>query len=135
MVIGLKSSLADMRKMLHPNAVTSVQFEEKPLTDRTIRGVQVYLSVYLVVFTVSFLLLCLEDFDLVTTFTALTTCINNVGPGLEVVVPMGNFSTFSDWGKILLSFDMLLGRLEIFPLLLLFAPSIWKRRLTRPIAE
>ena len=134
-VIGLKSSLADMRKMLHPNAVTSVQFEEKPLTDRTIRGVQVYLSVYLVVFTVSFLLLCLEDFDLVTTFTALTTCINNVGPGLEVVGPMGNFSTFSDWGKILLSFDMLLGRLEIFPLLLLFAPSIWKRRVVRHSAE
>lgn len=134
-VIGLKSSLADMRKMLHPNAVTTVQFEEKPLTDRTIRGVQVYLSVYLVVFAVSFLLLCLEDFDLVTTFTALATCINNVGPGLEVVGPMGNFSTFSDWGKILLSFDMLLGRLEIFPMLLLFAPSIWKRRVVRHSAE
>ena len=87
------------------------------------------------VFTVSFLLLCLEDFDLVTTFTALTTCINNVGPGLEVVGPMGNFSTFSDWGKILLSFDMLLGRLEICPLLLLFAPSIWKRRVMRHSAE
>ena len=134
-VIGLKSSLADMRKMLHPNAVTTVQFEEKPLTDRTVRGVQVFLSVYLVVFAVSFLLLCLEDFDLVTTFTALATCINNVGPGLEVVGPMGNFSTFSDWGKILLSFDMLLGRLEIFPMLLLFAPSIWKRRVVRHSAE
>ena len=134
-VIGLKSSLADMRKMLHPNAVTTVQFEEKPLTNQVIRGVQVYLSVYLVVFTASFLLLCLEDFDLVTTFTALATCINNVGPGLEVVGPMGNFSSFSDWGKLLLSFNMLVGRLEIFPMLLLFAPSIWKRRLTRPAAE
>ena len=96
---------------------------------------QVFLSVYLVVFTVSFLLLCLEDFDLVTTFTALATCINNVGPGLEVVGPMGNFSSFSDWGKLLLSFDMLVGRLEIFPMLLLFAPSIWKRRLSRPAPE
>ena len=128
-VIALKASLADMRKMIHPNAVTVVRFEEKPLTERTIRSVQVFLSVYLVVFTGSFLLLCLEDFDLVTTFTALATCINNVGPGLEVVGPMGNFSSFSDWGKLLLSFDMLVGRLEIFPMLLLFAPSIWKRRL------
>ena len=134
-VIGLKSSLADMRKMIHPNAVTAVRFEDKPLAERTVRGVQVFLSVYLVVFTVSFLLLCLEDFDLVTTFTALATCINNVGPGLEVVGPMGNFSSFSDWGKLLLSFDMLVGRLEIFPMLLLFAPSIWKRRINRPTAE
>ena len=134
-VIALKASLADMRKMVHPNAVTVVRFEEKPLTERTIRSVQVFLSVYLVVFTGSFLLLCLEDFDLVTTFTALATCINNVGPGLEVVGPMGNFSSFSDWGKLLLSFDMLVGRLEIFPMLLLFAPSIWKRRLSRSAPE
>ena len=83
---------------------------------------------YLLVFTVSFLLLSLDGFDIVTTFTALTACINNIGPGLEVVGPMGNFSAFSWWSKLLLSFDMLVGRLEIFPMLLLFAPSIWQRR-------
>lgn len=128
-LILIKSSLADMRKMLHPNAVTTVRLEGKTLTDKNIRGAHIYISVYLVVFVVSFLLLSLEQFDLITTFTALAACINNIGPGLEVVGPMGNFAAFSPLSKLLLSFDMLVGRLEIFPMLLLFAPSIWKRRL------
>ena len=127
-VILAKSSLADMRKMLHPNAISSIRFEGKPLTERNVRGVHVFISVYLIVFVVSFLLLTLEGFDLVTTFTALAACINNIGPGLEMVGPTGNFSAFSPAAKLLLSFDMLVGRLEIFPMLLLFAPSIWKRR-------
>ena len=128
-LILLKSSLADMRKMLHPNAVTTVRLEGKPLTEKNIRGAHVFISVYLVVFVASFLLLSLEQFDLVTTFTALAACINNIGPGLEMVGPMGSFAAFSPASKLLLSFDMLVGRLEIFPMLLLFAPSIWKRRL------
>lgn len=118
-----------MRKMLHPNAVTTVRLEGKPLTEKNIRGAHVFISVYLVVFVASFLLLSLEQFDLVTTFTALAACINNIGPGLEMVGPMGSFAAFSPASKLLLSFDMLVGRLEIFPMLLLFAPSIWKRRL------
>ena len=129
-VILVKSSLADMRKMLHPNAIATVRFEGKPLTERSVRGVHVFISVYVLVFAVSFLLLTLEGFDLVTTFTALAACINNIGPGLEVVGPMGNYAQFSPAAKLLLSFDMLVGRLEIFPMLLLFAPSIWKRKLT-----
>ena len=127
-VILAKASWGDMRKMLHPNAVTTTRFEGKALTDKHIRSVHLFITVYLLVFTVSFLLLSLDGFDIVTTFTALTACINNIGPGLEVVGPMGNFSGFSWWAKLLLSFDMLVGRLEIFPMLLLFAPSIWKRR-------
>ena len=127
-VILAKTSWGDMRKMLHPNAVTTTRFEGKALTDKHIRSVHLFLTVYLLVFTVSFLLLSLDGFDIVTTFTALTACINNIGPGLEVVGPMGNFSAFSWWSKLLLSFDMLVGRLEIFPMLLLFAPSIWQRR-------
>lgn len=127
-VILAKTSWGDMRKMLHPNAITTTRFEGKALTDKHIRSVHLFLTVYLLVFTASFLLLCLERFDLVTTFTALTACINNIGPGLEVVGPMGNFSPFSWWAKLLLSFNMLVGRLEIFPMLLLFAPSIWTRR-------
>jgi len=130
-VILVKSSLADMRKMLHPNAIATVRFEGKPLTERSVRGVHVFISVYVLVFAVSFLLLTLEGFDLVTTFTALAACINNIGPGLEVVGPMGNYARFSPWAKLLLSFNMLVGRLEIFPMLLLCAPSIWKRRIVR----
>ena len=129
-VILAKTSVCDMRKMLHPNAVATVRFEGKPIGEKNIRSVHLFLTVYLIVFTLSCLLLSLEEMDLVTTFTAVAACMNNIGPGLEVVGPMGNFASFSSWAKVLLSFDMLVGRLEIFPMLLLFAPSIWKRKLT-----
>ena len=128
-VILIKTSFSDMRRMLHPNAVSAVRFEGKPIGEKNIRSVHLFLTVYLIVFTVSCLLLSLEELDLVTTFTAVAACMNNIGPGLEVVGPMGNFAAFSPWAKLLLSFDMLVGRLEIFPMLLLFAPSIWKRKL------
>ena len=127
-----KASVGEMRRMLHPNAVSTIQFEGKPLSDRSIRGVYLFLAVYMAIFAISCLLVSLEQMDLVTTFTAVATCINNVGPGLEVVGPMGNFSSFSPLSKLLLTFDMLVGRLEIFPMLLLFAPSIWRRRLVMP---
>ena len=129
-VILAKTSVCDMRKMLHPNAVATVRFEGKPIGEKNIRSVHLFLTVYLIVFTISCLLLSLEEMDLVTTFTAVAACMNNIGPGLEAVGPMGNFAAFSPWAKVLLSFDMLVGRLEIFPMLLLFAPSIWKRKLT-----
>ena len=129
-VILAKTSVCDMRKMLHPNAVATVRFEGKPIGEKNIRSVHLFLTVYVIVFTISCLLLSLEEMDMVTTFTAVAACMNNIGPGLEVVGPMGNFAAFSPWAKVLLSFDMLVGRLEIFPMLLLVAPSIWKRKLT-----
>ena len=127
-VMLLKTAYYDMRKMLHPNAVVTIRFEEKPVSEKGVRAVQMYLTVYVTVFTLSCLLLSIDGFDLVTTFTAVAACFNNIGPGLEVVGPLGNYAAFSPWAKILLSFDMLAGRLELFPMLLLFAPSIWKRR-------
>lgn len=126
-IILLKNSYHNMRKMLHPNAISTVRFEGKSLQEKDIRGVHIYLSVYTLVFVVSLLLLSLEGFDPITTFTSLAACINNIGPGLEMVGPMGNFSQFSYFSKLLLSFNMLVGRLEVFPMLLLFSPSIWKR--------
>ena len=82
---------------------------------------------------VSALLVSFDNFSFETNVTAVFACLNNIGPGLELVGPMGNFADFSPWSKLLLSFDMLAGRLEIFPMLLLFAPSIWRRKLpTRP---
>ncbi|SFO96133.1 trk system potassium uptake protein TrkH [Oscillibacter sp. PC13] len=128
-VILAKTSLCDMRQMLHPNAVATVRMEGKPLRDPQIRSVHLFLTVYLLVFAGSCLLLSLEGMDLITTFTAVASCVNNIGPGLEIVGPMGNFSSFSNPAKLLLAFDMLAGRLELFPMLLLFAPSIWKRKL------
>lgn len=126
-VILSKASYSDMRQMLHPNSVSVVRFEGKPVPEKTLRGIYLYLAVYVLVYAVSMLLLSLEGFDMTTTFTAVTACINNIGPGLEMVGPMGNFSAFSAASKLLLSFDMLAGRLELFPMLLLFAPSIWRR--------
>ena len=132
-VMLAKTSFHDMRQILHPNAVTTVRMEGKPLGDKQIRSTHLFLTVYLLVFTISCLLLSLEHFDLITTFTAVASCINNIGPALEVVGPMGNFSAFSSPGKLLLAFDMLVGRLEIFPMLLLFAPSIWRRTARKPV--
>ena len=128
-VILAKTSFGDMRKMLHPNAVATVRMEGKALGDKQIRSVHLFLTVYLALFVISCLLLSLEHTDLITTFTAVASCMNNIGPGLEIVGPMGNFSSFSYASKLLLSFDMLAGRLELFPMLLLLAPSIWKRKL------
>ena len=121
-----KAAYADMRKMLHPNAVIRVRMEGRALPEKQVRGVQAYFSVYMLLFAVSWLLLSLDGFDLISTFTALAACINNIGPGLGMVGPTGNFGAFSPWAKLLLSFDMLAGRLEIFPMLLLFAPSLWR---------
>jgi len=108
--------------------IPTVRIEGKPLPESQLRGVYVYMSVYLLLMAVSMLLLSAQGFDMTTTITSVITCLNNIGPGLEVVGPMGNFSGYSPWAKLLLSFDMLVGRLEIFPMLLLFAPSIWKGR-------
>ncbi len=127
-VMLLKAAYYDMRKMLHPNSVVIVRFEDKVVPEKNVRSVQMYLTVYVMVFTLSCLLLSIDGFDLTTTFTAVAACFNNIGPGLEAVGPMGNFAAFSPWAKVLLSFDMLAGRLELFPMLLLFAPSIWKKR-------
>ena len=130
-LILLKAARSNMRKMLHPNAIATVRLEGKPLPESVVNGTYLYFTVYMMVFLASFLLLSLDGFDLITTVTAVVACFNNIGPGLELVGPMGNFSQFSPLGKLLLAFDMLAGRLELFPMLLLFAPSIWKRRLVR----
>lgn len=130
-LILLKAARSNMRKMLHPNAIATVRLEGKPLPESVVNGTYLYFTVYMMVFLASFLLLSLDGFDLITTVTAVIACFNNIGPGLELVGPMGNFSQFSPLGKLLLAFDMLAGRLELFPMLLLFAPSIWKRRLVR----
>ena len=121
-----KAAYADMRKMLHPNAVIRVRMEGRAMPEKQVRGVQAYFSVYMLLYAVSWLLLSLDGFDLISTFTALAACINNIGPGLGMVGPTGNFGAFSPWAKLLLSFDMLAGRLEIFPMLLLFVPSTWR---------
>lgn len=126
-VIMCKTARQDLMRVLHPHAVTTVRFEGKPLDEKTVFGVRTYMNIYLLIFVLSTMITAIDQFDLITTFTAVASCLNNIGPGLEVVGPMGSFADFSPLVKIVLSFDMLLGRLEIFPMLVMFAPSTWLR--------
>ena len=129
-IIFFKAAKQDLNKMLHTHAVTTVRFEGKPLDEKVLRGVHNYFNIYMLLLAGSVLLISLDGFDLVTTFTSVVTCINNVGPGLEVVGPMGNFAGFSAPAKLLLSFDMLAGRLELYPMLALFSPRLWRKRIS-----
>lgn len=129
-IIFFKAARQDLNKMLHTHAVTTIRFEGKPLDEKTLQGVHNYFNIYMLLIMLSTVLVSLDGFDLTTTFTAVITCMNNVGPGMEMVGPMANFSQFSDPVKYLLSFDMLAGRLELYPMLALFAPRLWRRRRT-----
>jgi len=128
-IIIFKAARQDLNKMLHSHAVTTVRFEGKPLDEKTLRGVHNYFNIYIMLLTLSVLLVSLDGFDVITTFTAVATCLNNVGPGLELVGPMGSFAEFSAPVKLLLAFDMLAGRLELYPMLALFAPRLWRKRI------
>ncbi|MCC8016187.1 MAG: TrkH family potassium uptake protein, partial [Clostridiales bacterium] len=98
-----------------------------PVEKESIAGINSYLVIYCIILVVSILLVSLNEFDTTTTATSVITCINNVGPGLEAVGPTGNFSGFSEFSKLVLSLDMLVGRLEIFPILILFNPHTYKK--------
>lgn len=126
-VILFKSFLADLKKMLHPKAVVSVKFENEPLEKETERNVHSYFVVYILIVIVSTLILSLDVNDFLTNFSASISCMSNVGPGFNWVGPMSNFALYSPLSKILLSLVMIVGRLEIFPIILLFAPRTWKK--------
>ena len=126
-IIAFKTLFKDIRQMVHPRSVSAVKLEGRKLDDKTIHGVNAYFSLYFIIFLVIFTLISLEPFDFETNFTATLACFNNIGPGLGAVGPVGNYADFSILSKILFIFDMLAGRLELFPLLLLFSPSAWKK--------
>ena len=129
LVISLKSTAAEVRHMISPRRVKSVHFEGKPVDKDTQRGVFAFIITYVFLFFGSLLAITLFDsrgFE--TTFSAVLTCINNMGPGFGDVGPMSNFAHLSYASKIVLSLDMLFGRLEIFPMLLLFSPAVWFKK-------
>ncbi len=119
-LIMVKHIKCEIKRLLHPRAMVNVKIDKKTVESSVISSVLAYLLVYFSLMVVSFLLISINEFDFETSLTSVITCINNVGPGLgSIIGPTGNFSTFSDFSKIILSIDMLLGRLEIFPILLL----------------
>ena len=116
-----------MRRMIHSRSVGSVRFEGRMMEEDTINACLVYLAVYCMITVASVLLVSMNNFSYETNVTGVIACINNIGPGLGMVGPAGNYAAFSALSKMVLSFDMLAGRLELFPVLLLFYPSTWKR--------
>lgn len=127
-IILVKTCAKELTAFLHPRSVKKIKIEGKMLEHETLRSTNVYFITFFLLFSSSVLLISFEGRDLVTNFTAVAATINNIGPGLNLVGPTQNFGLFSDFSKIVLMFDMLAGRLELFPLLLLFCPSIWKRK-------
>ena len=119
---------AEIRRMVHPRAVSVVRYEGKIVDKETQTGTATYFALYCLCMVVTFLLVSLEPFSLETNLSATVACFNNIGPGFGVVGPTGSFAPYSDFSKLVLSFAMLLGRLEVFPLLLTFIPSTWHRK-------
>lgn len=128
-LILVKSIKQEVRRMLHPKAVTIVKINGKRVGNDTIRSVYIYFISYILVMMVSILLVSINNFDFATTFSSVLTTLNNVGPGISMVGPVENFHMFSPLSKLVFCMDMLLGRLEIFPYLLLMSPELWRRRL------
>lgn len=127
-IIMAKTCKKSIKKLIHPKSVNVITANDKALDTDTAHGVANYMLIYILILMFSALLISLNNFPFETSFTAVVTCFNNIGPGLGMVGPMGNFSEFSVLSKIILGLDMLLGRLEIYPLLMIFSPSNWKNR-------
>lgn len=127
-LILAKTISKEVRQILHPKSVNVVKLDGKRVSDESTHGVYVYVICYLVILAGSILLITVDNFDFATNFTAVLTTMNNVGPGLAKVGPIENFSQFSYFSKIVLSMDMLVGRLEILPMLMLFAPQVWRKK-------
>ena len=127
-ILACKSIVRDIKQMLHPAAVSGIRYEGKKVDDKTIHGVNAYFTFYFIIFFVALLLISAEPFGFETNFSAVSACFNNIGAGFGAVGPYGSYAAYSSFAKIVLSALMLLGRLEIFPLLLVFTPIFWKAK-------
>lgn len=127
-LILLKSVKQELKRMLHPKSVNLVKVNGKKVGDGTIHNVYIYFIAYVAIFIGSVLIVALNNFDFATTFSSVLTTMNNIGPGIAAVGPVENFAAFSPLSKIVFCLDMLIGRLEIFPFLVLFSPDLWRRK-------
>lgn len=127
-IILFKSIRRELKKMIHPRSVSTVRLEGKSVDDATISGVGVYFALFIAIQFAVFLLISFEPFDFETRFSSVLACFNNVGPGFGAVGPAGNYAAYSDFSKILLSVSMLFGRLEIYPIIFLLSPSVWRKK-------
>lgn len=126
-IIYLKSIAKEITIAAHPKLTKKIQMNGRTVEHETIRNVNVFMAAYLVVYVVSMLLISIDNFDFTTNFTAVAATLNNIGPGLAKVGPTSNFSIYSDFSLLVLTIDMLIGRLEVFPVLVLLSPYTWKK--------
>jgi len=127
LVISVKSAWAEISHMIHPRRIRCIRFEKKAVDKDTVKGIFAYVVSYGFIFFMSIILIALFDRpDIETSFSSVASCLNNIGPGLGAAGPMSNFAFYSPASLIVLSLDMLFGRLEIFPMMMLFSPSVWR---------
>ena len=126
-IILFKGMAKELQTMIQPRQVKKIKMDSHTIDHETVRSVNVFMVAYMMIFIISLIIVSFDNHDLITSFTAVAATINNVGPGLELVGPTSNFGFFSPQTKIVLIFDMLAGRLELFPMLLLFTPATWKK--------
>lgn len=126
-VVLFKTIGKEMSYLLNRRSVKVIKLNGKKLENETVRSINVFFVAYILIFSASFLIISLDNYDFTSSFTAVVATLNNVGPGFELVGPLGNFSGFSNLSKLVMMFNMLVGRLEIFPIILLFSPSTWKK--------
>lgn len=127
-LIYLKTVKKELAQLCHPRNVKIITVDGKPIPHNVLRSANIFLIVYLLIFVVSTLLVSIDEFDLTTNFTAVASALGNIGPGLSLVGPVRNFDLYSGFSKYVLMFDMLAGRLELFPLLVLLTPATWKKQ-------
>ncbi|RHR73680.1 TrkH family potassium uptake protein [Eubacterium sp. AF15-50] len=125
LLLLLKSIRRGIRKTLNPNKVEVIRNNGNAVNEKVISGINIYVATYFIIIFGSFLLIAVDGFSIITNFTAVLSCFNNIGPGLDQVGPTCNFGLFSDFSKIILIIDMLAGRLEIYPILILFSRDVW----------
>ena len=130
LVILIKSGLRDIKKALNPRSVETVKMDKRTVEEPVVKSISVFFATYMLIAAGSLILVSIDGRDLVSTSTAVISCLGNIGPGLGAVGPAGNFADFSVLTKIVLSFDMLAGRLELIPMLMLFSPYAWSRKYT-----
>ena len=127
-MVVVKSAFADIAQVIFPRSVRVVRLDSKRVSSETVRACNTYFAIYMLALLATTLLVSVDGFDVTTNFTAAVSCLSNIGPGLSLVGPSGNFAMFSDFSKIVMTVAMLLGRLEIYPLLVLVMPTMWRRK-------
>ncbi|HIZ70441.1 MAG TPA: TrkH family potassium uptake protein [Candidatus Atopostipes pullistercoris] len=127
--ILVKSGIAELKRAVRPNRVVTVQFENKLMDEKELNKIYSYVIIYAFIFVATTLMVSFEAPDFISAFSTVATTINNIGPGLGAVGPGGNFSMYSPFIKVVLSFIMIMGRLEIFPVLILLSPNTWRKRI------